>query len=133
MDHDSFANHPKESFFDVHGRLRRRNYWLRSVLIFIPAGYLFEPAMEADGTLVNFLYGILLLVTGALFVIQTIKRFQDMGNGKWNLIFLMIPILNVYISLRLYFKDGTVGPNPFGEDPKGREDPNQNQDNTERM
>ncbi|OGU71015.1 MAG: hypothetical protein A2V93_02655 [Ignavibacteria bacterium RBG_16_34_14] len=46
-------------------------------------------------------------------LIQGIKRMHDVDNSGW---YILIPIFSLF----LLFTDGTVGPNRFGDDPKGR-------------
>ncbi|MDV0445618.1 Inner membrane protein YhaI [Methanimicrococcus sp. At1] len=53
-------------------------------------------------------------------LLQEIKRLHDVNLSGWWAIFGFVPFLSIIYYLYLIFVDGTVGPNKFGEDPKGR-------------
>ena len=53
-------------------------------------------------------------------MVQEMKRLHDMNLSGWGVIFGFIPLVNIIYYLFLIFNDGTVGPNMYGEDPKGR-------------
>jgi uncharacterized membrane protein YhaH (DUF805 family) len=45
----------------------------------------------------------------------TIRRLHDIGKSGWNILFLLIPGLNVVMLLNWSLTDGDKGPNKFGE------------------
>jgi uncharacterized membrane protein YhaH (DUF805 family) len=47
----------------------------------------------------------------------TIRRLHDLNRSGRQYWLLMIPIYNIYLSLILWFKRGTRGPNRYGPDP----------------
>ncbi|WNY27266.1 DUF805 domain-containing protein [Methanolapillus ohkumae] len=68
---------------------------------------------------------IILFITVFIFF-QTIRRLHDMNQSGWlcliKLLYI-IPFLNIVailFDIILFIFDGTVGPNQYGEDPKGR-------------
>jgi len=48
------------------------------------------------------------------------RRLQDIGMSQWWILFVFLPYINFIFGLFLSFKDGTLGPNKYGADPKGR-------------
>lgn len=51
---------------------------------------------------------------------SVVKRFHDLDKSGWMILTLLIPIVDFVFSIYLLFVDGTIGPNRYGEDPKGR-------------
>ncbi|GAA4373840.1 DUF805 domain-containing protein [Hymenobacter koreensis] len=104
------------SFLSFRGRLRRRSYFFLNLLVSLPLYFL---SLIIDETAPPTAFVLLLL----LFVIsigQSIKRFHDMNLSGWLTLLLVVPILNVLLSIGLTFVDGSHGPNRFGADAKGR-------------
>ena len=60
------------------------------------------------------------VVTG---IAITVKRLHDLGRPGRHWWLLLIPIYNVYFTLVLLFRRGTIGPNGFGPDPLGSPTP----------
>ena len=97
-------------------------YWVTMICAFI--------AIELMGLIVNdsmfsiiIAYPILFIVIVAFFffkIVQEMKRLHDMNSSGWGVIFGFIPMVNIIYYLLLIFSDGTVGPNKYGDDPKGR-------------
>jgi len=110
----------EEKFFSVNGRLRRKDYLIRSFLLAIPAALinlLLQSSMDS-GTIV---FGLIIsIVITVLMMIQAVKRLHDINMSGWYWLIFLIPIVNVVFGLYVLFKDGTPGYNEYGEDPKGR-------------
>lgn len=105
------------SVLSPQGRMRRRDFgifWLGvatfSITVFFIANQVRLPAVFI------MLTGMVVSVTG---LIQCIKRLHDMDFTGWYVLLLLIPLANFAIWLMLFFKEGTFGPNSYGDDPKG--------------
>ncbi len=124
-------------FFSPYGRVRRRDYWLRCVLVFFAVMLLalvllppapLPPPFAQEHPIAAFLgqyfpevmLGIILLFN-VLFVFVGIKRCHDLNLSGWFLLLYFIPwIGNLIIFVMLGFIAGTPSPNRFGPDPKQR-------------
>ena len=47
----------------------------------------------------------------------TVKRLHDMGRPGLHVLFMLIPIFNIYFGLKLLFAPGDRGDNEYGPDP----------------
>lgn len=114
------SNIQEESFFETEGRLQRKKYFIRVFLLSIPAGF-FNVVSEgsSESALIGFL-ALLTLVCSIFVIIQVVKRLHDINMSGWYWLLFMIPVVNFIFGLYVLFKDGTVGPNQYGKDPKGR-------------
>lgn len=110
-----------ESFFSINGRLRRKDYLIRAILLYIPA-VIVNMIIESsnNGSVAAFVIPIV-LASSILTVIQAIKRLHDIDMSGWYWLLFLIPLVNLIFGFYVFIiKDGTVGPNRFGEDPKSR-------------
>jgi hypothetical protein len=93
-------------------RLERKQYII-SILLVIFIDILLDLVLK-DGFFKNFI-GYLLL----FYLIKvTIARSHDIGKSGW---WILIPFYSLY----LIFKDGDVGSNKYGRDPKNRKNLNE--------
>jgi Predicted membrane protein len=119
------------------GRITRRTYilrvvgrWIAEIVFGIWAALLMfliyilallissEPMIGAVlATPIVFAFSIIFFF---LKLVQEMKRLHDMNSSGWGVIFGFIPLVNIIYYLLLILSDGTVGPNRYGEDPKGR-------------
>lgn len=117
---ENSADVVEESFFSSEGRLRRKTYFIRVLLLSIP-GAIFSVVSEgsAESGLIGFL-ALITIICSIFAIIQAVKRLHDinMSGGYWLLFFL--PLVNFIFGLYILFKDGTAGPNKYGKDPKVR-------------
>lgn len=109
-----------EKFWSAKGRLRRKDYLIRAILLSIPYGIM---VAISDNSYENglVLSSTILGIAGWIIIaIQAIKRLHDINmSGWWYMIFL-IPYINLIFGLYVLFADGTKGSNNFGSDPKNR-------------
>lgn len=47
----------------------------------------------------------------------TVRRAHDLGRSGWYLLWSIVPLVNIYIAIRISFIEGEKGPNRFGPDP----------------
>jgi len=117
-----------EKFLSTQGRLRRKEFLTRALLLGIPmVAYFIRKTVYGQEMLCfqstcprDFLSELLVLLSVGIFIIQAIKRLHDINKSGWYILFLFVPILNIILKIFLFFKDGTIGENNFGADPKGR-------------
>ncbi len=104
----------EENILTGVGRIRRKTYWTRWLIIFlIQIGIaVVMPEMVGSGIIMLFIS----LLLSIFIILQGVKRIHDTDNSGW---FILVPIYNLILMLT----DGTEGPNRFGEDPKERPGP----------
>lgn len=119
---DSSDKHKQRMFsraFSFKGRIRRTEYGL-SLIIFSVIFVFVCDRFESEGVY----YMILPLLPFVWFITaQTWKRQHDLGISGWNndtgtgskIIFVFH---RGNFSFKLLFKEGQIGPNKYGEDPK---------------
>lgn len=106
-----------QSPFSFHGRIRRLEYGLSVIIIYIAAFVtgLITEALEQSGN--GYLSIILLwafrIVCYWFSFAQNAKRCHDRGNSGW---YQLIPFYGLF----LLFGDGDEYENDYGPDPKGR-------------
>lgn len=99
--------------FSFHGRIRRLEYWLSYLIIYVAAfiGGIFEEANNENVSTV--LYVAFMIVLYWFSFAQNAKRCHDRGNSGW---YQLIPFYGLF----LLFGDGDEYENDYGPDPKGR-------------
>lgn len=132
-----------DNFFSIKGRLRRKHYFLRLLLLIIIAAILIV-LMSPNGVEDNS-KSIVQLIASLFVIPQAVKRAHDINHPGWySLLFLffipligsilvlvlsdeisyiwfsLIGMISLVYGLVLLFKDGTPGPNKYGDDPKNR-------------
>lgn len=115
-----------QKLFSFQGRLRRRDYWLLSFLLF---GVVIVIFMLAGALGVNFAQDsgeatLLQLVVSLILLWPSlalgVKRCHDRNqSGRWLLMELIPLVGGLWALINLGILDGTQGPNRFGPSPKG--------------
>lgn len=105
-------------FFSATGRLGRLRYLAyllaamivggASISLLVAIASIFgKPAVEGVGIVA---YGLILAVTLTLAV----RRLHDFNVSGWVALALVVPMINVFFTLALWFIPGTDGTNRFG-------------------
>ncbi len=102
----------EESFFSAKGRIRRTTFWVRWLIIFVINLTLRFIQIASDEPSVSIFTGIISLILSIFMIIQVVKRMHDINKSGW---YGIIPIYNIILA----FTAGTIGPNDYGDDPKG--------------
>ncbi len=55
-----------------------------------------------------------LIICMWILVVNAIKRLKDLNSKLWYAIFVIIPVLNLFVLLGLMLSEGTPGINPYG-------------------
>lgn len=110
------------SFFTAKGRLRRRHYYIRTMLLFV-AGILFYAlpsllAPSSQSSVAEIAATLGMAAVYYLLVMQSLKRLHDLNISAWWLLLGLVPLASYILGSGLQFVQGTIGPNRFGPDPK---------------
>jgi len=111
----------KEELLSTNGRLRRKDYLIRALVLSISSAILPSTAAASGSAFFAIIASLVSLVCGVLVMIQGVKRLHDIEKSGWYLLICFIPIVNIVWGLYILFKEGTRGPNEYGEDPKAME------------
>jgi len=118
-------------WFSFSGRLNRKAYWLKGVVLMSIIGFGVQifgvfVGMVAGASALGGILGIsaLLIVILPLLVFNfwvslaiSVKRAHDLGHSGWWLLLFLVPIYNLWIAIKVAFFRGTPGPNDYGPDP----------------
>ncbi len=119
-------------WFSFSGRLNRKAYWLKGVVLMsiiangVQVFALLVGMMSGgDGGMGAMVAGIgLLIVVMPLIVFNIwvglavgVKRAHDLGHSGWWLLLFIVPFYNIWMAIKIAFFRGTPGPNDYGADP----------------
>lgn len=115
----------KELFFSFNGRLNRKAYWYRSIVLFLVllvSAIILGAALEiSDTNVLGYPFVIIaFLVTLCSYVglwCLCARRMHDLDKSGWWLLLFCLPLVNIWLSILICFIKGTEGPNQYGEDP----------------
>lgn len=112
----------KALYTSYDGRISRSKYWFGFVAVVVCVNlmnYLLDLfGLWGDSSEVSLLALLLMLLFLPLVFALSIKRFHDMGFSGWFSVLLVVPFLNLAVSLFwLGFVKGTDGDNNYGPDP----------------
>ncbi len=116
----------KEKYFCFQGRLNRKPYILRSILLSIGSGI----AAGILGVLLGVLLGDSLLsyvgcavISAAAFLSALslcVRRLHDLNRSGLLWLLSFIPVINFFLAIYVIFFKGTEGDNRYGPDPLAR-------------
>ncbi len=98
------------------GRAPRIEYWmffLFNIIIAIVLGFI-EVLIGMPGT-ISTLYFLAILIPG---IAVGVRRLHDIGRSGWWLLISLVPIIGAVVLLVFMVKDGQVGENQYGRNPK---------------
>ncbi len=105
--------------FSFNGRIRRLEYGLSQIIY---CGWIYGIALAfsflkilhlPSGSAISKVFLAIVLLPAIWFVVaQGAKRCHDRGNSAW---WMFIPFYGIW----MLFADGEIGPNEYGENPKG--------------
>ena len=91
------------------GRARRSEYWYFTLFSTIVSIALIFAELTLQTPYLNAFYSFAVMLPS---VAVGIRRMHDVGKSGW---FLLVPIYNLILAVT----PGVIGPNEYGEDPKG--------------
>lgn len=122
----------KTALFSAQGRMRRRDWWLWSIIIAIASQIVLQIVMAATGSMAAIMqngqfplpliiaYIIILPINLWIGVCLTAKRWHDRDKSAWMYLIILIPIVGpIWMLVECGFLDGTQGSNKYGPSPKG--------------
>ncbi len=131
---DEFRGHPplaatmesimrgNTNYFSVRGRLNRLSYLFQILFVFIIiiVVYILASAVtySINNSFMTWIIGV--IIQFAVFMLlftPNVKRFHDLGWSDWNILWLLIPIINILVSVVLIFVKGQSCDNRYGPDP----------------
>ena len=113
----------KDMFFSYRGRLNRKPFILRGLLLSVLSSVMssvMTEMTEAASTVMHLLALlplILMVVLSVCTFMLIIRRWHDLGKSGWFSLLMLIPLLNFLVLIFLWVKKGTDGPNAYGDDP----------------
>ena len=116
------SNSLLDLLLSANGRITRKTLWLK---VWLPYVVIYLMAVVIDmlaGTFseefgIGLFSGVLSVCSIYPFVIVCIKRLHDRNRSGWFYLLCLVPILNLWPAVEIYFLRGTRGPNRFGPDP----------------
>ncbi|EOZ95777.1 hypothetical protein A33Q_3139 [Indibacter alkaliphilus LW1] len=110
------------NFFNPEGRISRRKYWIFFIIFYwtnLLALFKMYDAFTMDDMISFAAFGVVLVATIILLLIQSIKRLHDIGlDWKYALYLLIPPPINFIGFIWLGVKKGQDKSNEYGDDPK---------------
>ena len=114
----------KQFLFSWEGRISRSNIWLKYfvpyfiiTIILSTLDNLLGFIIQSNGQPIPVLTTVFTLLFIYPSIIISIKRCHDRNRSGWFLLLSIIPLVNIWILIELYFLKGTLGNNKYGSDP----------------
>ena len=108
--------------FSLNGRSNRKEYIARILLTFlIFFSWPYIKNWKQEQFHLSLICGLVLVVCMLVSLIQyfplSVRRLHDLNTSGWYVFLTFVPFCQFFI-LWLMFKEGTEGPNKYGEEPK---------------
>ena len=108
-------------WISLKGRISRRDFWLKVYLpclgVFICA-FTLDLITNQNGNNVGFgISALAYLITLWPMLAASIKRSHDRNRSGWFVVLFIVPFLNIWPVIEVYFLSGTCGENQYGLDP----------------
>jgi len=103
------------------GRAQRKEYWmffLYNMIIFFLLGVIeaiVGISPELDESILASIYALLLLLPS---LAVGVRRLHDIGKSGWWMLLALIPVIGTIILVFFFIKDGDMGTNQYGPNPK---------------
>lgn len=115
-----------KKYTDFNGRSRRKEYWMFT-LINVIIGYAcmgidYAAGITIDPLPYGYLYIAYMLITFIPTLAVAVRRLHDVEKSGWFLLIGLIPLIGAIWLLILFCKEGTLGSNEYGVNPKNPTD-----------
>ncbi len=107
-----------KNYTQFSGRARRKEYWM---FVLINFGISIVLSIIDTYTGIGFLSLVYFLAIIIPSLAVSVRRLHDIGKDWIWLLLAFIPIIGAIWLIVLLAKEGTIGANAFGEDPKAEE------------
>lgn len=99
------------------GRARRAEYCYFLLFNFLVSFVLgFISGLISDGLV--FLGAAYFLIAIIPTLAVSVRRLHDIGKSGWFLLLMFIPLINIILVVLILAKDGDIGDNKYGSNPK---------------
>ena len=106
--------------FSFSGRINRQPYWLVGLGMGVASGLITTVAAAVlSETLVTVGMIGVSIATVWIGLALSVKRAHDRGRSALFILLFLVPLLNIWPLIELYFLRGTSGENQYGADPLG--------------
>ena len=111
--------------FSFSGRMNRQPYWLIGIGVSLAGGTMSFAAGFVAGVVhlpeSLLMVGVFGAAIAAMWIslAMSVKRAHDRGRSGLFILLFLIPLVNLWPLVELYFLPGTSGENKFGPDPLG--------------
>ena len=112
----------QEKYFNFQGRLNRKRYILRSIVLSIVSGILAAvfAALLGDSGL-SLVVCALISIAGFIAGLSLcVRRLHDLNRSGLFWLLVFIPIVDFFFAIYVIFFKGTEGDNQYGPDPLAR-------------
>lgn len=110
------------AFFTSKGRLRRRTFFFRGLVLYALAIVIYGiPSWLYAADIpehVKLIAGLGMMAVWYLLLVQTVLRLHDLGLSGWWSLIALLPLATYALGPGVQLVQGTIGPNRFGPDPK---------------
>lgn len=110
------------AFFTSKGRLRRRTFFFRGLVLYALAIVIYGiPSWLYAADIpehVKLIAGLGMMAVWYLLLVQTVLRLHDLGLSGWWALIALLPLATYVLGPGVQLVQGTIGPNRFGPDPK---------------
>lgn len=115
----STRKHSHNDFFSFKGRINSWRYLFSLVVACIAYSIIFFACQKLNNIQNTMLWPVVAAVPFLVFImVITIKRFYDMNRWRRNIFFLLIPVYNIWLGIRLLFKRWSRNENKYGQKPQ---------------
>lgn len=109
----------KDKFLSFQGRLNRKPYIIRGIIIGVISSLLSAILESSAGD--SAIFAIIAIVAAVLIIWVSfslgVRRWHDLNHSGWWMLLALIPVVNICATIYLIFARGTKGPNDYGDDP----------------
>lgn len=108
-----------DKYATFSGRAARPELWWWVLAVFL-AGLVFNALdflLFGEAELISTLFSLAVLLPN---LAVGARRLHDIDRSGWWLLVGLVPLVGWIVLLVFFVQDGTVGPNRYGPDPKGR-------------
>ncbi|MCB9426645.1 MAG: DUF805 domain-containing protein [Flavobacteriales bacterium] len=111
-----------KNYANFNGRARRKEYWMFTLfnVIFCVAAAVLDNILgiTMQGIPYGPIYGLYVLALLIPGLAVAVRRLHDIGKSGWILFIALIPLIGSIWLLILLVKDGQLGDNKYGNNPK---------------
>ncbi|MCF6195431.1 MAG: DUF805 domain-containing protein [Emcibacter sp.] len=102
-------------YFTISGRACRSEYWYYVLfIILVSFGLMMVSMIIPFLAMLGMVFSLATIIPS---ITVAIRRLHDIDRSGWWLLISFIPLIGTIVLLIFFVKQGTEGPNDFGDDP----------------